>query len=61
VGADRRERQLLELLTLWSAGDRRRAAGLAMEHSMEFPADAGRLADLSAWFGEARQLAGPGP
>jgi hypothetical protein len=47
--AGRRDRQLIELLLLFAQGDRRRAAVLATEHAMEFPADAGALADVSAW------------
>lgn len=57
IGASgRRERQLLELLRLSASGDRRRAAGLAIEHAIEFPADAATVAGLADWF-EARRTA----
>ncbi len=36
----RRERQLVEVAALVVAGDHDRAAGLALEHSAEFPGDA---------------------
>jgi hypothetical protein len=39
----RRERQVAEIAALVVAGDRSRAAGLALEHIAEFPADAERL------------------
>ena len=40
----RRERQVVEIAALIVAGDRSRAAGLALEHTMEFPDDAELLA-----------------
>ena len=46
----RRERQVVEIAALVVAGDRRRAAGLALEHIVEFPDDAellGRVAPSS--------------
>ena len=36
----RRERQVVEIATLVVVGDSSRAAGLALEHLKEFPADA---------------------
>jgi hypothetical protein len=50
LGGGRRERQLIEMLLLFAHGDRRRAACLALEHSMEFPTDAAALVDVAAWF-----------
>ena len=41
----RRDRQLAEIATLVVRGDHVRAAGLALEHTAEFPADAS-LVDL---------------
>ena len=41
--AARRERQVIEIAALVVAGDRSRAAGLALEHSTEFPEDANLL------------------
>jgi hypothetical protein len=35
----RRDRQLVEIAALVVAGDRTRAAGLALEHTVEFPDD----------------------
>jgi hypothetical protein len=46
--AARRDRQIVEIAALVVAGHRERAAGLAMEHRVEFPADADVLARLSA-------------
>jgi hypothetical protein len=51
--AGRRERQLIELLRLFAHGERRRAACLAMEHSMEFPGDADALAGVAEWISGA--------
>ena len=42
----RRERQVVEIAALVVAGDRSRAAGLAREHTTEFPGDAELLAGL---------------
>ena len=39
----RRDRQLAEIAALVLRGDRVRAAGLALEHIAEFPADAERV------------------
>jgi len=36
----RRERQVVEIAALVVAGDRARAVGLALEHTVEFPDDA---------------------
>jgi hypothetical protein len=44
----RRERQLVEIAGLIVTGDRRRAAGLALEHVVAFPEDAELLARVSA-------------
>jgi hypothetical protein len=43
----RRERQVVEIAALVVAGDHRRAAGLALEHAIEFPADATLLARVA--------------
>jgi hypothetical protein len=43
----RRDRQIVEIATLIIAGDRERAAGLALEHTAEFPADADLLGRIS--------------
>ena len=43
----RRQRQLAQIAELLDRGDRARAAGLALEHVMEFPADADALADAA--------------
>lgn len=43
----RRERQVVEIATLVVAGDRSRAAGLALEHITEFPPDAETLARIA--------------
>jgi hypothetical protein len=43
----RRERQVVEIATLVVASDRSRAAGLALEHLTEFPADAELLARVA--------------
>jgi hypothetical protein len=43
----RRERQLVEIAALVVTGDRDRAAGLALEHIVEFPEDAELLARVS--------------
>jgi hypothetical protein len=42
--AARRDRQIVEIAALVVAGDRRRAAGLALEHTAEFPDDVELLA-----------------
>jgi hypothetical protein len=46
----RRERQLVEILVLSSHGPRSRAAGLAAEHVLEFPADSSALDAIVRWF-----------
>lgn len=51
----RRERQVVEIAALAIAGDRERAAGLALEHIAEFPDDAELLACV-AHVGEHRDL-----
>jgi hypothetical protein len=43
----RRERQLVEIAALVVTGDSARAAGLALEHIVEFPEDAELLAGVS--------------
>ena len=43
----RRERQLVEIAALVVTGDRDRAAGLALEHVVEFPGDAELLTRVS--------------
>ena len=43
----RRERQVVEIAALVVAGDRERAAGLALEHTGEFPDDADLLARVA--------------
>ncbi len=43
----RRERQVVEIAALVVAGDRGRAAGLALEHTVEFPGDAELLASVA--------------
>ena len=43
----RRERQLVEIAALVVTGDKDRAAGLALEHIVEFPDDAELLARVS--------------
>ena len=43
----RRERQIVEIAALAVAGDRTRAAGLALEHTAEFPGDAELLARVA--------------
>jgi len=40
----RRERQVIEIAALVVAGDAERAAGLALEHTSEYPDDADLLA-----------------
>lgn len=40
----RRERQIVQIAALVVAGDRVRAAGLTLEHAVEFPDDAELLA-----------------
>ena len=45
----RRERQLVEILVVSSAGQRQRAAGLAAEHILEYPADRCTLAAIVQW------------
>jgi hypothetical protein len=44
----RRERQIVEIAALVIAEDGERAAGLALEHTAEFPDDADLLARISA-------------
>jgi hypothetical protein len=44
----RRERQVVQIAALVVAGDRVRAAGLALEHAVEFPDDAPLLARVAA-------------
>ena len=46
--AARRDRQIVEIAALAVAGHRERAAGLALEHTTEFPDDADLLARVSA-------------
>ena len=48
----RRERQVVEIAALVVAGDSARAAGLALEHTAEFPGDADLLAPIA---GETRR------
>lgn len=43
----RRERQIVEIAALVVAGDGERAAGLALEHTAEFPDDADLLARVA--------------
>ncbi|MEY2569808.1 MAG: hypothetical protein QOE63_158 [Acidimicrobiaceae bacterium] len=43
----RRDRQIVEIAALVVAGDRARAAGLALEHTAEFPDDADLLARVA--------------
>jgi hypothetical protein len=43
----RRDRQIVEIATLIVAGDGERAAGLALEHTAEFPDDAALLARIT--------------
>jgi len=43
----RRERQVVEIAALVIAGDRARAASLALEHTVEFPGDAELLARVA--------------
>jgi hypothetical protein len=43
----RRERQIVEIAALIVGGDAERAAGLALEHTAEFPDDAGLLARVT--------------
>jgi len=42
----RRDRQVVEIAALVVRGDRTRAAGLALEHAVEFPADGPLLEQL---------------
>lgn len=61
--AARRERQLVEIAALVVAGDRTRAAGLALEHGAAFPDDAdllARLAHLGARPPDRSAVRGPG-
>jgi hypothetical protein len=44
----RRERQVVEIAALIVAGDSDRAAGLALEHTAQFPDDAELMARISA-------------
>ena len=50
TGLTRRERQLVEILSLSVDGDRRRAAALAAEHVEEFTDDAVALTIVDRWF-----------
>lgn len=43
----RRDRQVVEIASLVIRGDRRRAAGLAAEHTFEFPHDGPLLRQLT--------------
>ena len=43
----RRERQIVQIATLFVTGGRERAAGLTLEHAAEFPDDAELLARVS--------------
>lgn len=43
----RRERQVVEIAALTVAGDTARAAGLALEHTVEFPDDTDLLARVA--------------
>ena len=43
----RRDRQVVQIAALVVAGDRRRAAGLTLEHTAEFPDDADLLARVA--------------
>ena len=43
----RRDRQVVQIAALVVAGGRQRAAGLALEHTAEFPADADLLARVT--------------
>ena len=43
----RRERQIVEIAALAIANDEARAAGLTLEHTSEFPDDAGLLARVA--------------
>ena len=43
----RRDRQVVEIASLVVRGDRVRAAGLALEHTVEFPDDAVLLRQLT--------------
>lgn|GEM_PF-5181101 len=49
TGLTRRERQLVEILSLSVDGDRHRAAALAAEHAEEFTDDAVALIVLDHW------------
>jgi hypothetical protein len=44
----RRERQIVEIAALVVTGDRDRAVGLALEHTVEFPEDAEMLARVAS-------------
>jgi hypothetical protein len=44
----RRERQVVEIAALVISGNGERAAGLALEHTAEFPDDAGLLGTVAA-------------
>jgi len=46
--AARRDRQVVEIAALVVAGNRARAAGLALEHTAEFPDDADLVARVAA-------------
>jgi hypothetical protein len=50
-GLSRRERQLVEILLLAVDGEDTRAAGLAVEHTREFPVDAEALTIVTRWAG----------
>ncbi|HEY3485361.1 MAG TPA: hypothetical protein VGK49_08245 [Ilumatobacteraceae bacterium] len=52
----RRHRQIVEIAALVVAGDRARAAGLSLEHTTEFPDDAGLLIRIA---GETRRTPTP--
>ncbi len=43
----RRDRQIVQIAALVVAGHRTRAAGLALEHNVQFPDDAGLLARMA--------------
>ena len=49
TGLTRRERQLVEILSLSVDGDRRRAAALAAQHIEEFTDDAVALTIIDRW------------
>ena len=55
TGLTRRERQLVEILSLSVDGDRRRAAALAAEHVEEFTDDAVAITVIDHWL-EHREM-----